>query len=226
MKLTEKQMQFINECKQTGVIPCNVSRENKKLKPTKETGFIIWNIPAKATCPYATDECAIHCYARKAEIAYPDCLPCRKRNLKESMQKDFARRMAFTILSIAKGTRKKKLIVRIHESGDFYNKAYVMAWLEIMKACDGLNIVFIAYTKSFPFFDGMTLPQNFALRASIWSDTPDRFIEMIKRNGWNTYSAVEKFTDNDSFHQCRCEDCANCGACWNNEIHEINCEIH
>ena len=226
MKLNEKQLALVKAGKDAGIIPCNVSRRNKKLVPNKKTGFIIWNIPAKVSCPYATEHCKKFCYAVKAENVYPDCLPCRQRNLKESMQKDFIERMTFTILSIAKGCKTQELIVRIHESGDFYNKAYVSAWLEIMEACDGLPIKFIAYTKSFPFFDGRELPRNFFMRASIWDDTKPAFLAMIKRNNWATYSAVEKFTDADTFGQCRCEDCATCGKCWNNEYKEINCEIH
>lgn len=226
MKLNESQKKFVADCKKAGVVPCNVSRSNKKLVPNEKTGFIIWNIPAKTTCPYATEHCKKFCYAVKAETVYPDCLPSRLRNFKESAQSDFAKRMAYTILKIAKGTPKLELIVRIHESGDFYNVAYTMAWFYVMDACKGLPIKFIAYTKSFPFFDGKKLPENFYMRASIWDDTKQKFLDMINANNWPTYSAVDKFTENDDFGHCRCEDCATCGKCWNNEYKAINCLIH
>lgn len=210
-----------------GAVELNISRRNKKLVPNADTNFIIWNIPARVTCPHATAMCKKYCYAVKAETAYKDCLPSRRRNLEETKADTFVRDMTYTILKVAAGSRKKNLIVRIHESGDFYNPAYTGKWLEIMRNCaDVPGIKFIAYTKSFPFFDGVKLPDVFALRASIWADTPAAFLEMIARNGWNTYSAVEKFTDADTFHQCRCEDCATCGKCWDNGTHEINCEIH
>lgn len=220
------QKSFIAACKARNVLRVNVSRENKKLVPSGDIAFIIWNLPAIITCPHATEHCKAACYALKAERAYPDCLPSRERNFQASRADDFAIRVAYTILSIAAGTRKKKIIVRIHESGDFYNREYVKKWLAVMEMCKGANITFIAYTKSFPFFDGVALPENFALRASIWDDTTEKALDTIERNSWNIYTAVERFTSSDTFHQCRCSDCATCGKCWDNSVHDIRCEIH
>jgi hypothetical protein len=42
--------------------------------------------------------------------------------------------------------QKKFTHVRIHESGDFYNQAYVNKWVEIVKHFP--NLQFLAYTKS------------------------------------------------------------------------------
>lgn len=203
-----------------------ISRKNKKLQPNKETAFIIWNLPAKTTCPYATEHCKAACYAIKAEIAYPNCLPARQRNFMESLKETFVDDMTKTILRIAKGTRKNKIIVRIHESGDFYNPAYVNKWLSIMDNCKfDKRIKFIAYTKSFKFFDGVKLPNNFSLRASIWDDTKPEDLAIIARNHWNIYTAVERFEKGDSFTRCRCSDCASCGKCWQ-AYKDIRCEIH
>lgn len=203
-----------------------VSRQNKKLVPNEKTAFIIWNLPAIKTCPYACPNCKKACYARKAETAYPDCLPARERNFKDSLKADFVDRMTKTILTIAKGTRKQEIIVRIHESGDFYNKEYANKWLAIMDNCKiDKRIKFIAYTKSFPYFDGVKLPKNFSLRASVWNDTKPEMLEIIRRNNWNIYTAVEKFETGDKFTRCRCADCATCGKCWKN-YKDIRCEIH
>lgn len=223
---TEKANKLYSELSAVGYTACNVSKGNKKLVPNKDTAFIIWNLPAVKTCPFATESCKKACYARKAEKAYPQVLPARKKNLAESMQDDFANRMLYTILKARKNTNKKQLIVRIHESGDFYNKAYAGKWLRIASACIGEDITFIAYTKSFPYFDGIALPANFSLRASIWNDTSKKALDTIARNAWNIYTAVEQFTDADTFEQCRCSDCATCGKCWNISIKDIRCEIH
>lgn len=204
-----------------------VSRQNLKLKPSEDTGFIIWNLPAMTTCPYRTGHCSKDCYALKAERMYKAVLPSRQRNMEISLADDFVERMTKTIRHILKTGRKPYLIVRIHESGDFYNEEYADKWLEIMRNCRDLpEIKFIAYTKSFPYFDGLELPENFSLRASVWDDTPQWALDMIKKNDWPIYTAVEKFTDSDTFTHCRCEDCATCGQCWNNSIKEIACEIH
>ena len=203
-----------------------VSRRNKKLVPNKDTAFIIWNLPAKITCPYATEMCKKACYAVKAETAYPTVLPARLRNLQISRQSDFVERMTATILRIASRTKKKHIIVRIHESGDFYNRKYASDWLQIMRNCaHDKRIRFIAYTKSFRFFDGVKLPKNFSLRASVWADTSIEDLAIIARNKWNIYTAVDKFQTGDEFTRCRCKDCATCKKCWQN-YKDIRCEIH
>ncbi len=223
--ITYRAYKILEQLEQTGAYELNASDSNKKLVPNDEIAFLIWNLPAVTTCPYATEHCKHFCYAKKAETAYPDCLPCRQRNFEESRRADFVDNMTYTILKRRNGTRKKWLVVRIHESVDFYNPTYAAAWLQIMRNCTGEKIKFIAYTKSFPFFDGVDLPSNFFLRASIWDDTPEKFLDMIEKNQWRTYTAVDQFRTGDSFTRCRCSDCAGCGKCWK-KYQDIRCEIH
>jgi len=205
----------------------NTSDGNLKLVSNATTRFIVWNLPAVITCPNATELCKKFCYAKKAEIRFPeDVGGYRHQNLIESRKADFVENMTYTILDIAAGTKKKYIVVRIHESGDFYNKKYTTDWLQIMENCKvDERIKFIAYTKSFKFFDGVKLPKNFSLRASIWADTKQADIETIKRNDWNIYTAVDHFQTGDNFTRCRCKDCATCRKCWQN-YKDIRCEIH
>lgn len=204
----------------------NVSNGNKKLVSNENTRFIVWNLPSVKTCPYATEHCKASCYARKAERVYPTCLPSRERNFDESKKADFVENMVYTIMEIAKRSKAKNIVVRIHESGDFYNKEYSNKWLEIANACKiDKRIKFIAYTKSFKYFDGVALPKNFNLRASLWDDTTEAQKEIVSRNGWNIYTAVEQFQSGDNFTRCRCKDCATCKKCWQN-YKDIRCEIH
>ena len=203
------------------------SHKNKKLVPTADTNFLIWSLPAIVTCPNATAHCKKDCYAVKAEKQYPDVLPSRRRNFEYSRRPEFAEMVGSYIRRKFRNQRKAKLVVRIHESGDFYNQAYADAWLAIAESCLNLHgIEFIAYTKSFRFFDGKALPKNFHLRASVWDDTKPEDLATIERNGWPIYTAVDKFTDDDTFHQCRCEDCATCTECWAERFAMIACEIH
>ena len=205
----------------------HISRENKKLKPDARTAFIIWNLPAIFTCPGATFHCILSCYAKKAEYSYhKEVLPARVQNYLMSRRADFVELMTKEIMRIAAGTKKQYIIVRVHESGDFYCKAYAEKWLQIMRNCAGdRRIRFIAYTKSFRYFDGVKLPKNFSLRASIWDDTPEADKEIVKRNGWPIYTAVDKFQVGDNFTRCRCSDCAGCRKCWL-KYRDIRCEIH
>ena len=209
-----------------GITVLNVSDGNKKLVPNAETAFIIWNLPARITCPYATEECKKHCYAVKAEKAYPQVLPARMENLKASKAEDFRIRMLYTILKVLAKSRKNNIVMRIHESGDFYTRRYAMDFIWIANNINDPRLHFMAYSKSFPFFDGVAIPENFTLRASIWNDTSEKQKTLVKINAWPIYTAVEKFTETDTFTQCRCSDCATCGNCWDKSVKDIRCEIH
>lgn len=224
MLKTTKAKLLLKRLEALGYEPFNMSDRNKKLVPNGTTAYAIWNIPAIETCPFRTRDCEKFCYARKAEIAYPDCLPSRRRNYDASLRDDFVNRMTLTLLKRRKGCRKARLIVRIHESGDFYNADYVGKWLRIMENCKGEDIVFIAYTKSFPFFDGVELPENFSLRASLDQSSTNVMADIVERNDWNTYRVVEKFFGKTA--KCRCEDCATCNMCISRNIKSIQCEIH
>lgn len=212
--------------KANAVQKLNVSRGNTKLVSNDSVLFLIWNLPAKMTCPNKTHHCSIACYAIKAEKLYKDCLPSRIRNLKESLNDGFTERAVYTILSALHNDRKnRKIIVRIHESGDFYNQAYASKWLAVAEALKNENVTFICYTKSFAFFDGVKLPKAFKLRASVWDDTTAEDLETIRRNNWNIYTAVDSFKKGDQFTRCRCSDCGTCQKCWRN-YKDIRCEIH
>lgn len=225
LKVKENE-RLLKELIAAGYKPLTFSTRNLKYIPNAEMGYLIWNLPARITCPYSTEHCRELCYAIKAELAYPSVRPSRMRHLEESKADDFVYRMLLTILKRRKYMRKKELTVRIHESGDFYSEAYAEKWLRIAHFCEGEDIVFKCYTKSFRFFDGKFLPSNFRLRASVWDDTPEEDLEIIRRNGWPIYTAVPKFHKNDGYAHCRCKDCSTCKMCENMKIKRIACEIH
>lgn len=212
-----------------------LSESNKKLVPNKDTKFLIFNLPSKITCPYATEHCKKFCYAVKAETAYPTCLPSRMKHFEESKQGDFVDRMIYTInayLSKPSYQTAKKVVVRIHESGDFYNFMYMGKWYKIAERFKAdKRVVFMAYTKSVAYVNtlaeiGHNIPKNMVIRFSIWDDTEPNQIYLANKYNLPTYSAVDKFTaDIKSQNRCLCRDCAKCGKCWN-KTKSILCEIH
>ena len=212
-----------------------LSEHNKKLVPNQDVKFLIWNLPSRITCPYATEHCKALCYAVKAETAYPNCKPSRLRHLEQSRRADFVKRMIFSIsayLEKPSYKRAKKIIVRIHESGDFYNYRYLCKWYEIAEHfTSDKRIVFMAYTKSVEYIDILAQdkiykPKNMIIRFSIWDDTEPKQIELANRYNLPIYTAVDKFTkDIKSQNRCRCRDCATCGKCWN-RTKTLLCEIH
>lgn len=208
-----------------------LSENNLKLVPNKDTKFLIWNLPSKITCPFATDMCKNFCYAVKAEKNYPDVLPSRLKHLAESKEADFAERMIYTIeahLTRPSYKNAKKIIVRIHESGDFYNQHYADKWVKIADHFKhNKKVVFMAYTKSIVYFGSREhIPNNMVIRFSVWDDTPQYLLNLATEFNYLTYSAVKKFTkDIKSQNRCLCRDCAKCGKCWSN-TKRIICEIH
>lgn len=212
----------------------SLSHGNKKLKENARVAFLVWNIPAVTTCPYRTAHCEALCYALKAENQYTkSCRPARQRNFELSRAADFVTSMIFTIYAELDrpANKDKKIVFRIHESGDFYNKQYVSAWLEIINHfSEDPRITFVAYTKSVVFFDGIDIPNNLNLLASVWDDTKESNLEIIRRNNFRIYTAFSKedmqSAINSGFSFCPCKDCGSCGKCWNNFINNVACEIH
>ena len=234
-KIIKNLLNELKTCKarENNELYINLSDGNKKLVQNSNISFLIWSIPAVITCPFRTALCEKFCYAKKAETAYPDVLPARMRNLEISKSSDFVLRMIYTIsVELERPKNKgKKIVFRIHESGDFYNLEYAKKWLEIMRYFEKDNrIVFVAYTKSVTYFDGVEIPKNFKLLASVWNDTTEKNLEIIARNNYKIYTAFKceemKKALKDGFVKCRCKDCATCGKCWNKSQKNICCEIH
>ena len=213
---------------------------NHKLVNNDKTRFMIWNLPAVSTCPYATEHCKKACYACKAERMYPGCRESRERNYFKSRSTDFVRDMIFTIRAEL-DTKKfagKKVIFRIHESGDFYNETYLRKWVKIASAFENDDrITFIAYTKSIFYlpmvgYNSEEWPQNFIIRSSLWDDTCKKALILTDVLNIPVYTALSA-SDMDKaeksglqFEKCRCEDCATCGKCWDKNIKTIITYIH
>lgn len=217
----------------------HMSFGNMKLVSSAFTMFLIWSLPAMITCPFATGLCKKSCYARKAERNYPDCLPSRKRNFEFTKSPLFVPVMIAYICYVAglKAYRTAKHItVRIHESGDFYSKAYMLKWYKIAKACSHIaNIDFGAYTKSVKYVselynEGYTdIVDVLGLRYSIWSDTKISDIALASKLSMPVYTAY-KAEDGlpEGYAKCDCADCGHCRKCYNGDTKEqyVACEIH
>jgi hypothetical protein len=89
-------------------------------------------------CFGCNKQCA-GCYAKKAEIRFPNALQSRRRKLAQTKSDNF---VADAVAEIRKSNKK---YVRIHESGDFYDQAYIEKYVDIVKALP--DVKFYAYTK-------------------------------------------------------------------------------
>lgn len=221
---------------------------NRKLQNTDKIRYMIWNLPAEKTCPFATEHCKKSCYAKKAERIYKNVLASRQQNLAEAESIDFVENMIYTIEHHLRGIafRGKKTVFRIHESGDFYNMEYTRKWLKIVKHFEhDPRIIFLAYTKSLPFFIGSgygktllprdplnEFPTNIIIRSSIWEDTQQKYLDLTKVYNFPVYTALtenEINTERENgriFDICTCENCSTCGKCWNKNKKDIIVKIH
>lgn len=113
------------------------------------------------TCPMA-GACLNFCYAQVGSYAFKASLVAHTRNLQYVLDLpfDFADQMIKEI-----NAKRKVHAIRIHDSGDFFNRAYFLVWKSIMDQCPAVQ--FYAYTKMVPLFkkldaEGM-LPKNFTV---------------------------------------------------------------
>lgn len=142
--------------------------QNSKLKKTsKELKTKVYNfgIPAyksltgKITCPFA-DSCVKFCYAQKGAYIWSNVKPAFEKRYELTKTDKFIDLMQKEI------DRKKPNFVRVHDSGDYYSKAYLNKWLTIAKLNPNVN--FYSYTNSIQFFKEIELPDNFDI---IFSDS-------------------------------------------------------
>ena len=118
------------------------------------------------TCPGA-DACLALCYARQGTFLFKGSKRVRIDNHQLLLTTHATHGMqgVIDILDEAvKKVTKTVAVIRLHDSGDFFKKWYVQAWIEVIKL--NPEILFYAYTKSFPMFNGMDIPANFRVTYS------------------------------------------------------------
>ena len=146
----------------------NLLTQNTKLKKTsKVLGLRVFNfgIPAyksasgKLTCPMA-DECVKFCYAKKGAYIWSNVKPAFEKRYELSKTDGFVEAMNTEI------RKKKPDYVRVHDSGDYYSRAYLNKWIEVAKA--NPNVRFYSYTNMIKMFLSLPLPSNYDV---IFSDS-------------------------------------------------------
>jgi hypothetical protein len=161
---------------------------NKKMK---KLDIIYFSLPAGYTCPFANicksfahktggkfksnqksikDEGDIRCYAANTEMIYKVARENRWRNLDLINKFKTVDEIADLIsrsIHYYEYTHKKISLLRMHESGDFFNQKYFDAWMKV--ADERKDILFYGYTKAIPFLVKRlnVLPKNFRLIGSV-----------------------------------------------------------
>lgn len=208
--------------------------------------YMQFNVLALLDCPFKSKGCAKVCYATKGHHVFPNVKESRQRAHDYSMRDDFSEMMIYTINTEMKYSRKfqnAKVILRIHESGDFYNLKYLRKWLKIWTAFrDDEQILFTFYTKSFLYFLQLTAEEKEMLkdlqavgRVSVnlsMDDTTSpeqraRYLQMLATfPKSNTYYCTEDITTVKHDKICDCKDCAACGICNHANGYKTVVKIH
>lgn len=125
------------------------------------------------------------CFAASSEVQYDAVYANRQANYKAIVEALRVGNCANLINNELKKARKKSTkLVRIHESGDFFNASYLQAWL--MVALHNPDLKFYCYSKNLPLFVGLTLPSNFYMTASYGG----KYDYLIDEKGFARYSKV------------------------------------
>ena len=146
----------------------NLLTQNSKLKKTsKALGLRVFNfgIPAyksssgKLTCPMA-GPCVKFCYAKKGAYIWSNVKPAFEKRYELSKTDNFVDAMNAEIL------KKKPDYVRVHDSGDYYSRAYLHKWIEVAK--QNPSVRFYSYTNMVKMMLNVSLPDNYDI---IFSDS-------------------------------------------------------
>lgn len=103
---------------------------------------LVWNLPVVVTCPGASEWCLRHCYnadARKEKFPINEW----NKNLQYYLNSMDALEEKLLNTLTEPGVRKA---VRIHSSGDFFEKAYIEFWRRIVEKTP--TVRYWAYTRS------------------------------------------------------------------------------
>ena len=168
-----------------------LSRNNSKIKSVadalelKRSQVVALDLPAGWTCPSAQDckskadrvtgkitdgaECKFRCYATSAESAFTTTRVMRWYNFDLLRKAKTEYRMQELILASLPANLR---IVRIHSSGDFYNRAYFNAWNRV--AYLRSDITFYGYTKQAQYLENASMPDNMRIVVSAGGRNNDK----------------------------------------------------
>ena len=158
--------------------------KNMKMKATEvahpDLRIRCISMPPIKTCPMA-DKCKQSCYACHGRMGMKNFIRACAENLQMVKDGSFWYKLEAELayekrLAAKKG---KQLYIRIHDSGDFFDRMYLMNWLNVMEHHP--DVRFYAYTKSVSLLKSERLPENFTVIFS-YGGKEDHLIEPTDRH--------------------------------------------
>ena len=171
----------------------SILQRNSKMTKTMKlhAGYRIFNVsmPAGITCPMA-GACAKVCYAKYGRMAMPRQMAGYRENLDMYNAGTFFPQLEQELTRQERLAAKmgQTIMVRVHDTGDFFSREYLEDWLTFMRAHP--TVWFYAYTKSVSFVKDAEIseliPENFTYvfsyggRQDLLIDRQrDRFSEIV-----------------------------------------------
>ena len=211
---------------------------NNKLKDYDDVESLLsyryaqYNTRAIKDCPFRSAGCEAVCYATKGNHVFPSVQESRERSYEESRRDDFSEAIAYTIRTEKKSKRYADavMLIRLHESGDFYSLQYMRKWVKawnILEHDSGWQTTF--YTKCFVFLLMLTdeeadvinrlmragkIAMNLSVDDTTTPEQIDAMLKVIARYPMaNIYRCTEDVDSVEHDNVCDCADCAKCGTC-------------
>lgn len=141
--------------------------QNAKMKRSSSDYEIFnWGIPAFrsetgiATCPNAK-HCVSGCYARSGTYRFKNVASKFEARLQLALSSDFETVMQSEIDHAKRLTSKrgkKQCLIRIHDSGDWFNLDYTLTWFRLIR--QNPDVVFYSYTKQIEMFKDLSQHEN------------------------------------------------------------------
>ena len=172
----------------------------KKMLKEKSITLKTFTLPAGHTCIGAKDclsradretgkitdgeNTIFRCFMASAEARSPSLRKLVWHNLeliKATMMSAwrYKKDVVTELADLIHGSLPKKFdVMRVHVGGDYFDKRYLEAWIEVAKR--NPKKIFYSYSKSLPLFKEFALPENLVLTAS----RGGKFDELIDLHGW------------------------------------------
>lgn len=201
---------------------------NSKMKKTEDhfnVKIFNFSIPAgndkasgKITCPFA-NECLKFCYAKKGAYAWSNVQLALTQRYNATKRDDFEE-IVIQFLSNKLKRESKQIYVRIHDSGDFYSKAYFEKWISIALMMP--KVRFYAYTKSHSFTREYDLPSNMDLIYSFGSKNDELICKDTERHS-RIFDSLDELKDNGYVDASKYDLYA---TKWHSNTHKVGLIIH
>lgn len=152
------------------------------LRATLDDGTVVH------TCPNA-GVCAAPCYARHGTYRFRNVRAAHLRNLVATLD---TQAFVATVQQELRHKRFDGAWVRIHDAGDFYSRAYALAWCEIATSAPATT--FYAYTKEVVlwkslFADGL-VPSNLHIVYSL-GGKQDAFVDRERDRHADVFPTID-----------------------------------